>query len=480
MNNKLILLGSLCALTTQATIAADDARPNIIVILADDLGYNDVGFTGETEIQTPNLDKLAESGVIFTNGHCNHPFSGPSRAALMSGRYQQRFGFETNPAYDPNNPYMGISTDEKLFPERLQEVGYTTGIIGKWHLGATQLHNPINRGFDYFYGFLGGGHNYFTIDKSKRVFEAYEQELIRNTLPATFDGYITTAFSEDAAQFVKDNKDQPFFLYLAYNAPHEPLQAPKEDIERYSHITDKRRRTYAAMVDVMDRGIGTVVEALKESGLYENTIIFFTSDNGGPRMKDDSTLSNFTDNTPFRAGKGSTYEGGHHVPYILSWPAKIKGGVEFEYPVNALDISRTAVAVAGGDAESAYAMEGVDLIPYLTGEESGAPHEAIFWRSGPVWAVLGSDGTKQVVSSWQGGGTPEQYYLPNDPGEQNNIINSSKKDIKRAAELKALWDEWDESNIPCNMMVYTKYHEKLQEFYKSVIPEAAKSNTIKE
>ncbi|MFI3288722.1 MAG: sulfatase-like hydrolase/transferase [Rikenellaceae bacterium] len=478
MDKRLLLLGSLCAVTTQATQAADQTRPNIIVILADDLGYNDVGFTGETPIQTPNLNKLAESGVIFTNGHCNHPFSGPSRAALMSGRYQQRFGFETNPAYDPDNPYMGISTDEKLFPARLQEVGYTTGIIGKWHLGATELHNPMNRGFDYFYGFLGGGHDYFSINKSKRVWEAYEQELIRNTKPATFDGYITTAFSEDAVRFVEDNKDNPFFLYLAYNAPHTPLQAPKEDIERYSHIEDKRKRTYAAMVDVMDRGIGTVVDALKRNGLYENTIIFFTSDNGGPQEKANSKLSSFTDNTPYRAGKGSTYEGGHHVPYILCWPAKVKGGIEYNYPVNALDISRTAVALAGADAESAPAMEGVNLIPFVTGEEKGAPHEAIFWRSGSVWAVLGSDGTKQVLG--KGNGKPEQYYLPDDLGEENDIINRSKKDIKRAEELKTLWDKWNESNIPCSMMGYLQYHEKLKEFYKSTIPEAARDKVLKE
>ena len=211
-------------------VSAD--RPNIIVIMADDMGYADAGFTGATDIRTPNLDRLAASGVVFTQGYANHPFCAPSRAALLSGQYQHRFGFETNPAYDPANPVMGIDPGEKLFPQRLQEIGYTTGCIGKWHLGAAEPFHPNNRGFDYFYGFLGGGHDYFKIDLTQPVKEAYLQGLVRNNKPAAFDGYLTTALSRDAVSFIETNKAKPFFLYLAYNAPHMPLQAPPEDIER--------------------------------------------------------------------------------------------------------------------------------------------------------------------------------------------------------------------------------------------------------
>ncbi len=228
------------ALTTNPAVAASVEQPNIIVIMADDMGYADAGFTGAKDILTPNLDALAASGAVFTQGYSNHPFSGPSRAALLSGRYQHRFGFETNPAYDVNNTLLGISTGEKLFPKRLQEAGYKTAGFGKWHLGAAYPFHPNKRGFDYFYGFLGGGHDYFRVNNTVEAGEGYQMALIRNEKPASFDGYLTTALSRDAVTYINDNVkgDKPLFLYVAYNAPHQPLQAPKEDIARYAHIED--------------------------------------------------------------------------------------------------------------------------------------------------------------------------------------------------------------------------------------------------
>ena len=275
-------IAALTLLLGLSHCVADD-RPNIIVIMADDMGYADAGFTGASEIQTPHLDALAASGVTFSSGYVTHPYCGPSRAGLLSGRYQQRFGFETNPAYDPSNPYMGIDPNEPLFPQRLQKAGYRTGVIGKWHLGAAAPFHPSKRGFDYFCGFLGGGHDYFKIDLRQPVKEGYLQALERNGKPAEFDGYLTTALSNDAADFIESNKDDPFFLYLAYNAPHAPLQAPAEAIAKYSNIKDDKRRRYAAMVDVMDAGIGKVIAALDQNGLRENTLVFFLSDNGGPQ-----------------------------------------------------------------------------------------------------------------------------------------------------------------------------------------------------
>ncbi len=456
---------TLLALSTAVAAAtgATSERPNVIIFLADDMGYADAGFTGATDIKTPNLDQLAREGVIFTQGYTNHPFSGPSRAALMSGRYQHRFGFETNPPHDAHNENAGISTGEVLFPKRMQSAGYKTAAFGKWHLGSASVFHPCNRGFDYFYGFLGGGHDYFTIDLTQPVSHGYKDALVRNKKPATFDGYLTTALSRDAVKFVEDNKKDPFFMYVAYNAPHQPLQAPKEDIERYAHIEDKKRRTYAAMVDVMDRGIGEVVESLKKNGLYENTLIFFMSDNGGP-------FGNASNNKPFKGQKGTMYEGGVHVPFMACWPAKLKGGVTYDYPVNAIDISRTAVEVAGANATSKPAMEGTNLIPYANGEIKTAPHDVIFWRGGDGNAkgVVTSDGYKYIA---KGKKSVELYNLRKDVGEEKNLAEGS---AAKAAQMGAAWVEWDKGNIPSAFYAIEKYDKAQKQFAEDALPEPYK------
>jgi arylsulfatase A-like enzyme len=388
----------------------------------------------------------------------------------MSGRYQHRFGFETNPAYDPANPIMGIDPGEVLFPARLQKAGYVTGVIGKWHLGAAEPFHPNNRGFDYFYGFLGGGHDYFRIDLTKSVKEAYLQGLVRNKRPADFEGYLTTALSRDAAKFVDDNKDQPFFLFLSYNCPHAPQQAPQEDINRYAHIENKKRRVYAAMIDVMDRGIGEVVDALKKNGIYENTLIFFMSDNGGPQPREGSTSGwNGSSNTPFRGGKGSMYDGGVHVPFIACWPDKIPAGTVFTYPVNSLDIARTAVAISGADASYGPAMEGVNLIPYVTGKKKTAPHEAIFWRSGRNWSVVSADGTKHALD--RESSVPQLFHLHSDVSESNDLMDTQPE---RAALLRDLWEEWNKDNVANRLMGYKDYHKKRDQFFGEAISEEAK------
>lgn len=466
MKTYILLPLIFIALLGNSQTQKNKSKPNIIVFMADDMGYADTGFTGAKDIKTPNLDKLASNGVQFTRGYANHPFCGPSRAALLSGRYPYRFGFETNPAYDPANPHLGINPNEKLFPARLQEAGYTTGVVGKWHLGAAEPFHPNNRGFDYFYGFLGGGHDYFKIDTSKRVWEAYLQGLIRNKKTANFEGYLTTALSIDAANFVEKNKDNPFFLYVAYNAPHQPLQAPAEDIARYNFIKDKKRRAYAAMVDVMDRGIGTVIEALKKNGLYENTLVFFLSDNGGPQPSAKNPKGgNASDNKPFRGGKGNLYDGGVHVPFIASWPAVFPKGLKYDYPVNSLDIGRTAVAVAGGNAISSPAMEGVNLIPFVTGEKKEAPHEAIFWRggNGRYFSVVSSNKMKYVKDKDSGKEKAELFSLPDDVSEKKDLANKNKKLTNK---MNLEWLKWNKENIPGVMLNYKDYHVKRDAFYK--------------
>jgi len=468
LNIRFIATLLLIALPGMMSVHAA-AKPNIVVIMADDMGYADAGFTGAKDIKTPNLDRLAASGVIFSQGYANHPFCAPTRAALLTGRYQHRFGFETNPAYDPANPVMGLDPAETLFPERLQKVGYVTGGIGKWHLGAAAPFHPNNRGLDYYYGFLGGGHDYFKIDLTKPVKEAYEQPLIRNDKPATFDGYLTTALSRDAVSFIEANKAKPFFLYLAYNAPHAPQQAPKEDIARYASIKDPKRRTYAAMVDVMDRGIGEVLSALETNGLRENTLVFFLSDNGGPQGSENNPGSwNGSSNAPFRGGKGNLYDGGVHVPFIASWPARLPAGKRYDFPVIALDISRTAVEQAGANATSGKGMEGVDLIPYVLGEKPGAPHDALYWRAddGRRWSILAADGTKHVKDQAK----PELFHLPDDVSETRDL---SVAQPERAKELLQKWEAWDKLNVPCRMIGYKEYHKLRDGFFIDAIPKHA-------
>ncbi|TWU55599.1 sulfatase-like hydrolase/transferase [Rubripirellula reticaptiva] len=448
---------------------ADD-RPNIVLIMADDMGYADAGFTGATDIQTPNLDALAASGVTFTNGYVTHPYCGPSRAGLLSGRYQHRFGFETNPAYDPSNPYMGIDPNETLFPKRLQQAGYRTGVIGKWHLGAAAPFHPNNRGFDYFYGFLGGGHDYFKIDLREPVKEGYTQALERNGKPAIFDGYLTTALSNDAVNFIQSSNEEPFFLYLAFNAPHSPLQAPADAIAKYSHIKDEKRRRYAAMVDTMDAGIGMVINALDTQGIRDNTLVFFLSDNGGPQSsKQQPTKGNGSSNSPFRGGKGNLYDGGIHVPFIASWPAQIEQGGVYDRPVISLDIAATAVALASSKSSPAKGMEGVNLIPLLQQSNENSPHDFLYWREGGTrWSILNSDRTKHVLDS--AAGKPELFHLPSDVSEQVNRVNDEQS---LAKELHAKWLAWNQSNVASRLDSYKKYHQKRDQFFLDSIPKDA-------
>ncbi len=439
-------------------------RPNVVVIMADDMGYADAGFMGSEEIETPHLDRLAASGVVCTRGYVNHPFCGPSRAAFLAGRFAQRFGFEDNPAYDPSNPFLGIDPGETLFPARLQQAGYQTACIGKWHLGAAEPFHPNRRGFDYFYGFLGGGHDYYSIDTRKPVHEAYFQPLTRNEQAAGFEGYLTTALSRDAADYIRANQTKPFFLFLSYNAPHAPLQAPPEAIAKYAHLVDWKRRVYAAMVDVMDQGIGLVIASLEETGLREDTLIFFLSDNGGPQpMSWSQGFWNGSSNGALRGGKVSLYEGGIRVPFVVSWPARLPAGTEYDSPVMAIDISRTAVEAADADASTSPAMEGVDLIPYLRGEKTEPPHSTLYWRgrNGRRWAVMNSDGDKYLKN--QAGDRPEWFDLNNDVGEENNVAG---RGTSLTSELRAQWDEWDKANVPGRIGNYLEYHEKRNRFYR--------------
>lgn len=463
-------------------------RPNIIVILADDLGYNDVGFTGETPIQTPNIDALAKSGVIFKEGYVSHPYCGPSRAGLLTGKYQARFGMETNPSYSPFDVEQGVPLEVRFFPEELQKKGYHTGIIGKWHMGAAPPQQPNNRGFDHFFGFLTGGHDYFKTDLtishyrkgSKKLayspVEGTSRPLQYNKISVNHKGYLTDVLSNNAVDFVKSSKkkNKPFFLYLAYNAPHAPLQAPEEAIAKYEKtIKNKKRRTYAAMVDVMDQGIGRLLKALKETGQRENTMIYFLSDNGGVHPKKGHQSESWADNTPFREGKGSMYDGGIHVPFVLSWPAKIKAGSVYNQPVISLDIAATSLKVADSSTDvSAY--DGVDLLPFLINNKKSEtpPHEALFWRKANGKTVgIRTPNQKLICNYYEHDKAFHYYRVDKDKSENKDLITKEKKE---AAKLAKLWNKWNSKNIQNQHIEVGVYQKKREAMFKKLHAEFRK------
>ncbi|MBK1877709.1 sulfatase family protein [Pelagicoccus mobilis] len=470
--------------------AGADERPNILVIMCDDLGYGDLGYTGSKEIRTPNLDRLAANGIECRNGYTTHPYCGPSRSGFITGRYQARFGMEVNLTNSHFDMYSGVPLTEQTFATRLQKSGYRTGVVGKWHLGASFPFHPNNRGFDYFYGFLSGGHSYFPedvtttkpllLDNGEPHYSANEGScwpLMRNNNTAEFKDYLTRELSRDAARFVSKSGDEPFLLYLAYNAPHKPLEAPEETIAKYSNIKNKNRRIYAAMVDEMDQGIGVVLDALKESGKYENTLIFFFSDNGGSGAHNPG---NFSTSGPFKGGKGSMHEGGCHVPFIVHWPAGLPEAGKFDGLVSALDVAATSVALGKGDT-SGSPLEGVNLIPYLRGEKKGSPHEALFWRmqDGVAWSVRTVDTKFLLEQKKYGGKVPVLYDMANDPYESTDIADAAPE---RRATMAKLWNDWNSQNMG-NIWLqsggYQKWRLRMyEELYEKLEKEAAKKKPI--
>lgn len=406
-------------------------KPNILVIVGDDMGYADVGFHGCKDIPTPNLDVLAASGVRFTNGYVTGPYCSPTRAGLLTGRYQQRFGHEFN----PGGADSGLPVTETTLANRLKSAGYATGLVGKWHLGALETMHPQARGFDEFFGFLGGAHSYFDAGS-----------ILRGKEPVKDMDYTTDAFGREAAAFVEKHKAAPWFLYLAFNAVHTPMHATDARLAKFSSIEDQTRRTYAAMMLAMDDAIGVVRKKLAETGQEQNTLVTFISDNGGPTMK--GVTVNGSVNAPLRGSKRTTLEGGIRVPFVVSWPGTVKPGV-YDKPVIQLDLHATALAVAGAEAAN---VEGVNLLPYLSGEEAKAPHDALYWRFGEQMAVRMGD-FKLVrydgnVDVNDGGRHPvtaaKLYNLATDIGETKDLAADMPDKVK---ELQAKWDTWNHTNV---------------------------------
>lgn len=413
--------------------AADSSRPNIIFIVADDMGYADTGFQGCTDIATPHLDALARSGVRCTSGYVSHAFCSPSRAGLMSGRYQQRFGHENNPFFNREDTIAGLPVAETLLPKLMRDAGYATGWIGKWHLGAAERFHPLQRGFVESYGFLGGGHQYWA-DKLTQPDEEYFTPLERNgaALPAS-GGCLTTMFGGEACAFVERHAREPFFLYLAFNCPHAPLQAPPEYLRRiHPSITDKKRRVYAAMVMALDDAVGALMGKLAALRIEEKTLVCFISDNGGPV----GYMNNGARNGALRGGKFNVYEGGIRVPFVLRWRDTLPAGRDYAQPVMSLDLSATALALAGG--KEAKPLDGVNLIPFLRDERLGAPHEALYWRSGGGVLYAVRSGPLKLVRRKDA--QLELYDLDADIGEQHDLAAARPADVQRLDALRTKWD----------------------------------------
>ncbi len=352
---------------TTTKVVKTPKRPNIIMILCDDLGYSDVGFNGSKDIKTPALDALANTGTKFTSAYVPHPFCGPSRAGIMTGRYAHTIGAQFN--LPPNSETIGegIDVNEKFMSKMLQESGYKTGLVGKWHLGANAKFHPNKRGFDYFYGFLGGGHEYHpkiykqkykaAEKKGQKIIFDYLKPLEENGTNVTNDTeYLTDVLSNQGVHFIEESskKEDPFFLFMSYNAPHTPLEAKKEDMEVFSSIKDKNRRTYAAMVYAVDRGVSKIVKSLKTTGEYDNTLIIFYSDNGG---RPDKGANNF----PLKGRKGSVYEGGYRVPMFFHWPNIVPSGMIYDKPISALDLYPTFSKLAEAKLPDSKILDGKDM-----------------------------------------------------------------------------------------------------------------------
>lgn len=472
----------ICFLTIWITFGNLKAKPksemppNVIIILTDDQGYRDVGFNGCKDIPTPNIDRIADNGVKFTNAYVTYAVCGPSRAGIMTGRYQDRFGFGRNPLLAPNDTLQGLPSSEETLATVLKRSGYTSMALGKWHLGVHKSQYPLNRGFDEFFGFLSGGHHYFPeewtlndISEVKSQFDGYRTKLMRNNGRINEKEYLTEALSREAVSFIDRNSDKPFFIYLAYNAPHAPMQATEKYLKRFKHIDDKKRRTYAAMVSAVDDGVGLVLDKLEEKGIKENTIVFFLSDNGGPEEK------NGSDNGSLREGKSSLFEGGIHVPFAMQWPGKIPGGMVYEKPVISLDMFATAVKHANASAKNQ--LDGVDLLPFVSGKIQDEPHQALYWRKYDQKAYAIRKGDLKVIKYQSD--RDQLYNLSDDISEEKPLDINADQNYSTIKEAYQRWVDEMKDPVFLGLLQDKKYSKQNPDRYKILNPYHPDSHTIK-
>jgi arylsulfatase A-like enzyme len=448
------LLGLLTGFAAAEPAEATARKPNIVILLADDLGFGDVGFQGGREIPTPHLDALAAGGVRCTNGYVSASICSPSRAGLMTGRYQQRFGHEFNLG-GISNYAPGLPTSERTLADRLKGLGYATGLVGKWHLGDQPDYVPQRRGFDEFFGFYPASHTYFAGKEGAGIY--------RGAAKVVEPEYLTDAFAREAVDFIGRHRQEPFFLYVAFNAVHDPPEATPPKLKQFEAIADPRRRSYAALLSSMDDAIGRILGQLRAQGLESDTLVFFLNDNGAPTLP--TIPNNAGRNAPLRGSKRTTLEGGNRVPFVVSWKGRLPGGAVYDPPVIQLDIFPTAVAAAEpaspGDAvgtvKERAPLDGVNLLPYLTGEVKTAPHDVLYWRIGPQMAIRRGDwklvrytpaadpGFTEAKIAGSALTPPRLYNLADDIGESRDVAGEHPQLVR---ELQAQWDQWNSQLKP--------------------------------
>jgi arylsulfatase A-like enzyme len=453
-------------------------RPNIVIILADDLGVRDLSVYGGKNLITPHMDSIAKDGVMFTQAYCSAPICSPSRAGMLTGRYQQRYGFERQPMtrYPKNRleyyafKYLiptgnwlvtdidsvpkqidmdkqGLPPTEIILPEILKAEGYKTAVIGKWHLGHNEMFKPLNRGFDYHFGFyeaftlyapvdspdiINHKHTYFA-DKHMWSMGRKDTCAIRiNDKVIDEKEYLTDKIAKEAVKYIKSSAGKPFFLYVPFSAPHTPFQAIKKYYDMFSHVKDENKRVYYAMIKNLDDAVGEILKTIKDQGLDENTIILFASDNGG------ATYTEAADNSPLKAGKFSNFEGGLRIPMAVRWKGKINSGTVYNNPVSLMDFFGTSAEISGIKLPLDREYDGKNLMPYISGQNKNFPHKALFWKAAYNRAVL-KDGWKLIIDTKNN--KRILYNLNEDISEKNNLAAQVQEKVKQLEEEFNIWDK---------------------------------------
>ena len=428
---QLSKLSLLSTLLPSLALAAETTQkqPNIVILFSDDAGYADFGFQDQVaeDIKnlTPNIDSIAKEGVHFTQAYMTASVCSPSRAGLMTGRYQQKFGYDNNLTDQEN----GLPLTETFGAKRLQALGYKTGLIGKWHLGAPEEMQANNRGFDYFFGFLQGGREYFPSDRTRP-----SSIILENTTPTKEQGYVTDRFGDAACSFISENKANPFFLFVSFTAPHSPNQPKPEDKERTAHIKDETRASYAGLIVSLDDNIGKILNQLDKEGLADNTFIIFTNDNGGQTRMG-------ANNHPLSGKKGSLEEGGIRVPWAIRWPGKIKPATTISDQITSLDIMPTLIELAGGEILPDWKLDGISILDRITNKTDSLPERPLYWRRN---GKLGDRAIRE--SNWKihhprsMGDQPALYDLSQDIAEETDL---AKEQPEIYAAMLARLNQWE-------------------------------------
>ena len=434
-----IAAGILPAGLSEPALAQDSPPPNIIYIVADDLGWKDVGFNG-SDIKTPNIDKLAADGARLGQYYAQ-PMCTPTRAALMTGRYPLRYGLQSGVI--PSAGSYGLSTEEYLLPQTLKDAGYKTALVGKWHLGHGKTEYwPRQRGFDYFYGALVG-----EIDHFKHASHGVK-DWYRNNKPLQEQGFDNTLFGKEAAKLIEHHDAKtPLFLYLAFTAPHSPFQAPEEYIKRYAHVEDEQRRLYSAMVSVMDDEVGRVVAAVEKRKMRENTVIVFQSDNGGVRdamfAGESKVGKNLpADNGPFRSGKGTVYEGGTRVCGLVNWPGKVKAG-DVDGMIHVVDMYPTLAALAGAKLGKNKALDGMNVWDAIA-EGKPSPRTEMVYNVDPTGGAVREGNLKLVWAA----SLPQRVELFDLGADKSETTNLAEKNPEKVKELQGKMEALAKESAP--------------------------------